>query len=145
MTDRDHLTVVTAETIKPGDTLAYPYEFIHSESSIDEAEVHRATVERLTATQAVMTNGDRWMLDDLPRVNIRGYFAGGNCAAVFDGPDADTRARAATRANFQLTKIRRRIGSSSLASVVTNPDVLRTLIDGYWDAARLAWGEEAGQ
>lgn len=145
MTTRDHLTVVTYQTIKPGDTLVYQHHSrINHRTMLGERPVYRATVERLTATQAVMDNGDRWMIADLPCVNIRGKYTGGDCAAVFDGPDADDRARAATRASHLLADLRWHMGHPRV-DVITNPDALRTLVDQYWDAARTAWGEEAVQ
>lgn len=141
MTDRDHLTVVTAETIKPGDTLAYQHHtYVYASSQIGETPVRRATVDHLTATQAVMTNGERWGLAHLPRVIIEGRYADAEGSAVFDGPHADTRARAATRANQHLTALYRHLGGPR-PRIITDPGKLLDLVDTYGYAARIAWGD----
>ncbi|APT90488.1 hypothetical protein CSPHI_04925 [Corynebacterium sphenisci DSM 44792] len=144
MTDRDHLAIVTTDTIRPGDTLAYLHQHLLTAGDAATAEVHRATVERVSATQVRMTTGERWLRASLPLVSVWGGSSFAACAAVFDGPQADERVRAAATANHHLNRLRSMLVAASQDEVLRTRAETRRVFDDYLSAASVAWGDEAG-
>lgn len=108
----------TPDTIKPGDTIVVVYEARNASTGRKTAErverVERFTVDRLTATQWLDTNGNRYHRDRLPHVKTYGY-AGGDyerrrVRAVYDTPDAELFCRSANDLSRVADRIRHTSG-----------------------------------
>lgn len=116
----------TPDTIKPGDTIVVVYEARNASTGYTTVErVERFTVDRLTATQWLDTNGNRYHRDRLPHVNTYGYAEGDyerrRVRAVYDTPDAELFCRSAN----DLRRVADRIRQTS--SYVDAEDPARAL------------------
>lgn len=105
----------TPDTIKPGDTIVVVYEARNASTGYKTVErVERFTVDRLTPTQWLDTNGNRYHRDRLPRVKTYGYaendYDRRRVRAVYDAPDAELFCRSANDLRRVADRIRHTSG-----------------------------------
>lgn len=105
----------TPDTIKPGDTIVVVYEARDASPGRKTVErVERFTVDRITATQWLDTNGNRYHRERLPYVKTYGHADGDyerrRVRAVYDTPDAELFCRSANDLRRVADRIRHTSG-----------------------------------